>query len=314
MPLTAIWTAYQSGGLPAAAGAATDDAASRFYLALLAFADEEFAQAAGQAAQAAALAPGRALFREAAAYLGRVARAGKASVYVDGDAFTAFIRGGGNVPLYQAVSNALALAYDDYSRLDLLDIGVGDGLALLPALPPGIARLDLVEPAVDMLGRTSAALTGLGVPHHPYAESIQQFMGHANGPWDITQATFSLQSLPPAERAVVLPWLRAHTQRLLVAEFDVPDHGEQLAPARAMHFAERYERGLAEYRFESDDVAQGFLMPVFFGYFDRSSARTNYEQPIEQWERELQAAGFVDVERRHLHDYWWADAFILDAR
>lgn len=290
MPLSAIWTAYSAGGLRAAADAAPHDAASHFYLALLAFAEAEHAAAAEQAAQAAALAPGRLLYREAAAYLARVAAEGKANVYLSGDAFAAFIRGGGNVPLYQALSNALALAYDDYSRLDLLDIGVGDGLALLPALPPGLARLDLVDSAGGMLGRASAALTELGVPHHPYIEPIQQFIGHANGPWDIIQATFSLHSLPPAERAQVLPWLQAHGQRLLIAEFDVPDLGDQLAPERAQHFAERYEHGLAEYRFDGDAVAQGFLMPVFFGYFDRSAARTTYEQPIGQWQHDLQAA------------------------
>ena len=50
MPLTTIWTAYQSGGLRAAADAAPDDAASRFYLALLAFAEEEHGAAAEHAA------------------------------------------------------------------------------------------------------------------------------------------------------------------------------------------------------------------------------------------------------------------------
>lgn len=314
MPLSAIWAAYGASGLRAAAEAAPNDAASRFYLALLAFAEGEHAAAADFATQAAGQAPGRQLYREAATYLARVAAEGKAKAYVDAEAFAAFIRGGGNVPLYQAVSNALAMAYDDYSRLDLLDIGVGDGLALLPALPPGIARLDLVEPSGGMLGRVSAALTELGVPHHPHLETLQEFLGHANGPWDIIQATFSLQSLAPDQRAEVLPWLHTHSQRLLIAEFDVPDLGEQLAPARAQHFAERYEQGLSEYRFEGGNVAQGFLMPVFFGYFDRTAARTNYEQPIARWEDDLREAGFVDIERRHLYDYWWAPAYLLDAR
>lgn len=313
MAISAIWTAYSADGLSAAMAVPPADAADHFYLALLAFADDQFAAAAEQAAQAAALAPGRLLYREAATYLARVASEGKTNVYVSGEAFGEFIRGGGNVPLYQALNNALAVAYDDYTRLDLLDIGVGDGLALLPALPRSLARLDLVEPAVGMLGNTSAALTELGVPHHPFAETIQEFMRHANGPWDIIQATFSMHSLPPAERAEVLPWLRAHGQRLLIAEFDVPDLGDQLGPARVQHFAERYDHGLAEYRFDGDLVAQGFLMPVFFGYFDRTSARSTYEQPIELWEFELRDAGFEEVERRHLYDYWWAPAYLLDA-
>ncbi|MCP4149426.1 MAG: hypothetical protein GY757_16885 [bacterium] len=54
-------------------------------------------------------------------------------------------------------------------------------------------------------------------------------------------------------------------------------------------------------------------MPVFFGYFDSSTARTNYEQSIEKWATELKAAGFESVTTRQLYPYWWAPAFFVDA-
>jgi hypothetical protein len=80
------------------------------------------------------------------------------------------------------------------------------------------------------------------------------------------------------------------------------------------YVVDRYETGLSEYAGDGGLVAQGFLMPVMFGYFDRTSARTTYEQPIEAWEKELRDAGFETVEKRLLDDYWWASACLLDAR
>jgi hypothetical protein len=93
----------------------------------------------------------------------------------------------------------------------------------------------------------------------------------------------------------------------------VPGIGEQYDPARVAFMVDRYERGLAEYLDDGGLVAQGFLMPVFFGAFDRSAARTNYEQPIAAWEADLRAAGFSQVARRPLYDYWWATAYLVDA-
>jgi len=64
---------------------------------------------------------------------------------------------------------------------------------------------------------------------------------------------------------------------------------------------------------ERDLVAQGFLMPVMFGYFDPTAARTNYEQPLQAWVVQLQAAGFCQVSPRLLCPCWWAPAYLLDA-
>lgn len=291
-----------------------EKASLAFAEALRAFAADDLASAAAAAARAAAADPASRLAREAAAYLARVSSEGKANVYMSGEAFGVFIREGGNVPLYQAVSAALREVYAEYTNASLLEIGVGDGLALLPALTPSIHRVDLVEPSAALLVGVSEALETRGIPYRAFNGTIQAFAKSRSGHWDIAQATFSLQSLPPAERPATLAWLREHAERLLIAEFDVPARGEGLDPARIAHFAERYEQGLAEYDGPDNLVAQGFLMPVFFGYFDPSAARTNYEQPIAAWEDDLRAAGFTNVARRHLYDYWWATAYLLDAK
>lgn len=282
--------------------------------ALGAFAAGDLGAAAAAASRVAAADPASALAREAAAYLARAAGDGKTSVYVTGEAFGAFIRGGGNLPLYRAVSDALREAYPHGEPFTLLDVGVGDGLALLPALPPNLRRVDLVEPSAAMLVAVSEALETNNVVYGAFNGTIQAFAAARGGSWDVAQATFSLQSLAPDDRRAALAWLRQHAGRLLIAEFDPPDLGEGLAPGRIAHVAGRYEVGLAEYAGDGGLVAQGFLMPVFFGYFDPTAARTNYEQPIDAWADDLRAAGFASVSRRHLYDYWWAPCYLLDAR
>lgn len=288
-------------------------ALTEFAAAVGAFARGELAAAAVLAGRAAAADPASRLAREAAAYLTRAAAGGKTSVYVSGEAFGAFIRGGGNVPLYQAVSGALRRAYPPGEPFTLLDIGVGDGLALLPALPPNLRRVDLVEPSAAMLVGVLEALETHQVVYHAFNGTIQAFLAASDGRWDVAQATFSLQSLPPDERRQTLGWLREHAGRLLIAEFDPPELGEGLDPRRVAHFAARYEVGLAEYADDGGLVAQGFLMPVFFGYFDPTAARTNYEQPIAGWVADLNVAGFAEVRSRQLYDYWWAPCFLLEA-
>jgi hypothetical protein len=280
--------------------------------AIHAFHTADYAVAAAQAAQAAALAPSL-LTHAAATYLARVAADGPASVYVTGEAFGAFIRGGGNVPLYERTSAALREEYAAYTQLRLLDIGVGDGLALLPALTPAVQHIDLVEPSAALLAQTTAALDARGVAYQAHQQRIQDFAAVTTERWDVAQATFSLQSLPPDERAETLRWLRDHTEHLLIVEFDVPQAAAQLDPAWVEHVLARYELGLAEYADAGDLVAQGFLMPVLFGYFDRTAARTNYEQPIAAWVADLYAAGFTKVTQRPIYPYWWAPAVLLRA-
>jgi hypothetical protein len=285
----------------------------RFYLALLAFAEQDLPAALGQAREAARSAPQDIVFAQSVTYLQRVASQGGQGVYVSGEGFAAFVRGGGNVPLYRATSGALRSVYEQYTALDLLDVGVGDGLALLPALTQHVRGLDILEPSGAMLIRASAALTERGVAHCAFRQTLQEFARQPLGHWDVIQATYSLQSIPPDERAAMLRWLREHGRRLLLAEFDPPAFSADLAPDRVRYVVNAYRQGLAEYVQDRDVVAQGFLMPVMFGYFDPTTARTNYEQPLQAWVADLRAAGFAQVEPRLLYRYWWAPAYLLDA-
>lgn len=314
MALESLWQRYCDAGYPAVREAPRADALDHFYLALLAYSEEDFTQAAASARTAAGQQPSSDLYAQAARYLARVQAQGKAAVYVDGEAFAAFTRGGSNVELYAQASQALHDVYEGYESLTLLDIGVGDGLALLQALTQNIKRLDLIEPSEAMLAQTTRQLDAWHVPYRAHAMTIQEFM-KANGvTWDVIQATWSLQSVPPADRPGVFAWLRAHGARVLIAEFDVPEFNALYEPARVRHILDRYQNGLAEYADDGGLVAQGFLMPVLFGYFDRSAARTNYEGPIGAWADALRAAGFDRVETQPLYPYWWAEAYLIDAR
>jgi len=312
--LDMLWEQYRHGGYEAVRQASPDMALDRFYLALLAFAEDDFPWAAASARAAARQDRKNMLYEQATRYLERVLAEGKAAVYVDGEAFAAFVRGGSNVELYAQASEALHAVYDEYESLSLLDIGVGDGLALLQALTQNISRLDLIEPSDAMLAQTTRQLDAWHFPYRAHAMTIQEFMKANGATWDVIQATWSLQSIPPAERPGIFAWLREHGKRVLIAEFDVPEFLELYEPDRVRHIIGRYRDGLAEYADDGGLVAQGFLMPIFFGYFDRTAARTNYEGPIAAWADGLQAAGFDQIETRKLYPYWWADAYLIDAR
>lgn len=297
----------------------------RFVQALQAWANEDVGLAAHEANRAFAQEPNHLVYGEAAAYLDRVLQQGKANVYVSPRGFRAFIRGGGNIHLYEQTSAALKQVYEPAGPLALLDIGVGDGLALLPALTENIRQIDLVEPSAELLAQTEAALQQRGVPHRAFNLTLQQFAAQPNTQraWDIAQATFSFQSVPPAERPAALHWLRERTKRMLIVEFDAPSYvgaaqpEDFLSQQRIDYVVTHYQRGLAEYDNRADDdssVAQGFLMPVFFGYFDRTANRTNWEIPTQGWADLLREAGFADIDIRPIFDYWWAPARLIDAQ
>jgi hypothetical protein len=288
-----------------------------FRAALLAYGKGNFASATQSAQAALDQSPHSRVFAEAVKYLNRVQREGKSNVYVTPDAFGAFIRGGGNVPLYENTSAALKRIYGEYDSLSLLDVGAGDGLALLPALTHAKARirhLDVLEPSLVMLNKASDELNRRNIDHRAVNATIQQFMLASPGKYDLIQSTFALQSLKPAERSQILAWLKRHTSRLLIVEFDAPGFAGMVDPQRVRYFIEHYERGLAEYAGDGDLVAQGFLMLVFFGGFDPGEARVNWEMPIAEWVTQLRAAGFSDIHTEPIYDYWWAPAFLIDAR
>ncbi|GAA3534734.1 class I SAM-dependent methyltransferase [Amycolatopsis ultiminotia] len=263
---------------------------------------------AGDPAGAAGLAEqsGTRLGAELATYL---ASAGSAPVYDQPAAFTAFIRGGGNVPLYRRLSDELAERYDTLRPAALLDLGCGDGLAVAPALARARfhpERIDLVEPSAALLSTVEVP----GAQRFPL--TAQDFLATVGSTWNLVESTFALQSIPPADRAEVLRALCPRTGRLLLAEFDVPAHDEG-SPAHLRSLAARYERGIAEYGEQASLVAQGFLLPVLLGVA-AGAARTNWEHPATDWVAQLEAAGFTDVTVTPLVDYWWSPAVLITAR
>jgi len=314
MAIDERWGLFQRGGYSAAAAAAPTEAIEAFYLGVLAFGAQDLQRSAAYVEQASAWEPDSLVYAQAARYLASLVDRDKPNVYARNAAFGAFIRGGGNLPLYAATSAALQQVYREYAALELLDIGAGDGRALLPALGPAVRGLDVVEPAAALLDQLRILLAAQSLEHRLWNCPIEEFMLTGAGQWDVAQATYSLQSLPPADLVPVLEWLRQRTRRLLIIEFDVPEFEAPYVPERVIHILKRYERGLAEYSATGDLVAQGFLMPVLFGYFDPTAARTNYERPIGQWLDLLRAAGFNNLQTRPLCAYWWATAHLIDAR
>jgi len=233
-------------------------------------------------------------------------------------AFEAFIRGGDNLPLYRATSAALARLYDTLPAASLLDLGCGDGMALIPALQGARCaprHLDLVEPSPALLGHASEALRSIHLPlEHLLAWPIsaQDFAGslRAEQQWDLAQSTFALQSLPPAERRQTLRRLRPHVRQLALVEFDVP----VLEPGSASYFAslaQRYERALAAYARDAELVAGGFLAPMLLGQLRQASRPSNWEQPVQAWLEELREAGFATVRTEALYDYSWSPAVLM---
>ncbi len=253
---------------------------------------------------------------------------GHGSVYDRPAAFEAFIRGGGNVGLYAAVSAVLADLYDRHRPTSVLDVGCGDGTALLPALAaashhPG--RLDLLEPSAPLLDAAlrevwrwqDAAGSGTQVTSRPTtAQVLAADLAAGTGEdatWDVLQSTFALHTVEHGPRTEVLRRLRPRVDRLAVVEFDVPDVAVG-SPEHVRFLARTYEQGLAEYTDDRDLVAQGFLLPVLTGQLRPGAVRATFEQPATAWTRQLEDAGWADVAVRPLHDYWSSPAFLLTAR
>lgn len=287
------------------------------YLSVLAFAAGADDAAARYATTAAAQ-PGDSLVLPAAAqYLTKVGKQGRQQVYTQPEGFAAFIRGGGNVTLYRRLSAELARRYRTVRPARLLDIGVGDGLALLPALTDDVGAVDLLEPSPALLSGTAAALTEHGLPHRAATATAQDLVTGVDAwpddtRWELAQSTFALHNLERTRRREVLARLRGRVDRLLIAEFG-------LAPGRATepdwfdYVVTRYEAGLAEYDGDGGLVAQGFLMPVMFGYFDPDTV--HHEQSVADWRADLTDAGFTEsAEPLLLHDYWWAPGYLFDVR
>src|SRR3954451_3923001 len=131
-----------------------------------------------------------------------LAGTGDGRVYDRPAAFTAFIRGGGNVELYERVSAALAQRYRQLGVESIVDIGCGDGRALVPALAAaGVSpALTLVEPSEALLSAALDALAGQArVTAH--AVDAAAFTADLTERFDLAESTFALHAIPPAERS-----------------------------------------------------------------------------------------------------------------
>lgn len=315
MPLTQLHRAHQDGlTIHQASGLqTTDDAETALYLAVWAHAEDERDLARHHTRRARTLDPNSEFARLFHLHL----EGEHTPVYDSPQAFGAFIRAGGNLELYRATSQALQQIYQDQHPHTLLDIGPGDGLALLPALSAAgtfAPHVDLVEPSTALLQQASDALTRQGLDHRAHAATIEDFTtDHHDGRWDLAQSTFALQSLPPQQRRPILRWLAQRTRALAVVEFDVAHVPDPFDPDWFRDCASRLERGLREYENERDLVGSGFIIPVILGHF-ATHTRTNHEHSIQDWVQDLEVAGFTDVGAHHLCDYWWEPAWFIRAR
>ncbi|CAL9513354.1 hypothetical protein SUDANB95_03653 [Actinosynnema sp. ALI-1.44] len=251
------------------------------------------------------------LDRALAAYL---ASAADGTVYDQPAAFKAFIDGGGNVGLYKAVSRALGRVYDEERPVRLLDVGCGDGRALVPSLHAARElprHVTLVEPSEALLSGAVRGLEGVkNVSVEARNVRVQDFLERERAEFDLVQSTFALHALPHEERDGVLKGLAPRVKALAVVEFDVPDLDDE---ERMAFLAETYERGLAEYGDDRELVAQEFLMPVLTGQLLPGAKRSTWEQPATSWAAQVGRAGFTDVRLTPLFDYWSSPAFLLTA-
>ena len=241
------------------------------------------------------------------------------AVYDQPAAFEAFIRSGGNVELYESVSDRLAETYARTGAATLLDIGCGDGLAIVAALVRGRSRVtsvSLVEPSSALLEQAVARLSAEvpDVEVRPSLGGVETFLADSpDEPIDLVESTFALHTLPPAVRDTALRQLARLCGTIAIAEFDVPEF-ERGGPDHVRFLAGTYERGLAEYDDDRHLVAQGFLMPVLTGQLAPGAKRVTWEQPAGQWRTQVERCGFTDVVVRPLTDYWSSPAFLLTGR
>jgi SAM-dependent methyltransferase len=249
------------------------------------------------------------LARALATYLGALPAPG---VYEEPAAFEDFIDHGGNVALYRRTIELLTAIHAEVRPEAVLDIGCGDGRVTAKVLHEGTRRVDVVEPSGELLASATAALQATGRDVHAHHGEVRTFLDGLDEyvQWDVVQSTFAMHATHPEDRPHVLERLAAHTERLLIVEFDVPVFVDR-SPAHLAYLAERYELGVREYDAHPEVVAQ-FLMPVLVGQLDPARPRYTFEHPIEEWRTLLHDAGFATT-TTPVAPYWWADAVLISA-
>lgn len=238
---------------------------------------------------------------------------GGSDVYGDPAALTRFIDGGSNRAMYDNLHAALLQKYSDVGASSLLDIGCGEGRVALAAAGPTVSNVDLVEPSTELLGVAFESFVGSGKMVRGYHDTASSFLDRIDAAdrWDVVQSTFALHTMERADRLQVLSGLAGRTDRLIIAEFDVPDFIDRSGD-HANYVAERYEIGLREY-IDDEGVIQSFLMPVMLAQFDPQALRHTFEQSALSWSSDLYDAGFSQIDVTPLFSYWWADAVLIEA-
>ena len=234
-------------------------------------------------------------------------------VYEEPSSFEEFIDNGTNPALYTSTTEHLAELHRGARPSSVLDIGCGDGRVASGVLAEGIETIDLVEPSNELLTLAQGRANWRPAQVRAHNTTVQPFLTQLEptSRFDLVQSTFALHSIPPTERSAVLGGLARHTDYVVLVEFDVPPF-EDRSLEHAIYAVDRYQIGVSEYR-DHQSVIDGFLMPVLVSQFDPAQMRHTFEGPAKGWTEDFEGAGF-SVTLSWLTNYWWAPAFVLEAR
>ncbi len=276
--------------------------------ALLAVARSDWSAGARAARTAASAEPDELLPLALAAFLDG---GSEGNIYAEPEGFERFIQGGANPALYAATIDALRAVVAWQRPTSLLDIGCGDGRVTAAVASGAIDLVTLVEPSAALLAEAVATFQGARWAVSPHQLKAEAFVADPAGSasWSLVQSTFAFHTLNASQRYEVLRALATRSGSIVLVEFDIPDFDDG-GIEHARYAAERYERGLAEYRGD-DTVAQRFLMPVLVGQFDPNQKRLTHEQSSARWCDDLRACGFTAVTSTPIFAYWWGTAVLI---
>jgi ubiquinone/menaquinone biosynthesis C-methylase UbiE len=257
-------------------------------------------------------------------------------LYVDPSGFEAFTRGGSNVALYEAVHEALGKLYASRgSDLSLLDVGCGEGAALVPALKRAqeaaraegreefpLKKIALLEPssmlaACERKLREAAEALGISVEVESISSNIEQVCSSLEH-FSFVESSFALQNVNKHDRARVLSELAKKCDVFVLIEFDCSaidlSEAARFEDRTIDGFLEKYIGGVNEFNAQLSEsyglsenqmsaAIEGFLVPILFHNFTGHSKLN--EQSAAQWLDELRTT-FSDVRVQTINEYWWA--------